>query len=199
TPYWGGYWHHNEAQIYLGVIALSLAIAGAAAVWRVRSGVGIFWSCVAFAGVILSFGKYSGPIARALYRVPVIGAFRSPNRHWMEVALAVAVLAGYAVDRLLGGEARFVARVAQITSATLAALCVAIGVFVLRRKDLAEAFARSLPGLSHMPQGFLQTAGVEFYLPMITAVCACVAVMIFARAHHRNRWFALLLALLIID
>src|SRR5262249_32779141 len=148
----------------------------------------IFWSCVAFAGVILAWGKYSGPVARALYHVPVIGAFRSPNRHWMEVALAVAVLAGYAVDRLLGQDSRFVARAAQITSALLAALCVAIGVFVLQRNDLAEAFVRSLPGLSHMPQGFLQRAGAEFYLPMITSVSACIAVVIFARARHRGRW-----------
>ncbi|MGE0130192.1 MAG: YfhO family protein [Blastocatellales bacterium] len=198
-PYWGVYWHHNEAQIYLGVIALSLAIAGAISAWRARFSVGIFWSCAAVAGVILTFGKYSGPVARTLYHVPVLGNFRSPNRHWMEVSLAVAVLAGYAVDRLLREESRFLARVAQITTSSLAALCVAAGAFVLWRKDLAEAIVRSLPDLGHAPQGFLQTASAEFYLPMITAVCAFIAIAIFARSRNRSRSFALLLALLIVD
>ena len=198
-PYWGVYWHHNEAQIYLGVIALSLAIAGAVSAWRIRFSVGIFWICAAFAGVILAFGKYAGPVARALYHVPVIGNFRSPNRYWMEVALAVAVLAGYAVDRLLREESRFLARATQIAALSLAALCVAIGAFVLWRKDLAEAVVRSLLSLGQTPQGFLQTAGAEFYLPMITAVCALPVILIFARARQRRRSFALLLALLLVD
>ena len=198
-PYWGVYWHHNEAQIYLGVIALSLAIAGAVFAWRSRSGVGVFWVCASTIGLILAFGKYAGPVAHALYHVPVIGAFRSPNRHWMEVALGVAVLAGYAVDRLLGEESRLLARVAQIGSLSLAALCVAIGAFVLWRKDLAEAVVRSLSDLGHAPPGVFQTAGAEFYLPVITAVCALAVIVIFARARRRSRWFALLLALLIID
>jgi len=198
-PYWGVYWHHNEAQIYLGAIALSLALAGAISAWRARFSVGIFWSCVAVAGAILAFGKYSGPVARALYHVPVIGNFRSPNRHWMEVALAAAVLAGYAVDRLLRNESRLLARRVQVISASLALFCAAIGGFVLWRKDLAERLIGSLPDLSRVPQGFLQTAGPEFYAPAITAVCACVAIVIFARARKRCRWYALLLALLIVD
>src|SRR5262249_7388107 len=155
---------------YLGVIALSLAIAGAVFACRSRSGVGVFWVSASAIGLILAFGKYAGPVAHALYHVPVIGAFRSPNRHWMEVALGVAVLAGSAVDRLLGEASRLVARVAQIGSLSLAALCVAIGAFVLWRKDLAEAVVRSLSDLGHAPPGVFQTAGAEFYLPVITAV-----------------------------
>jgi hypothetical protein len=198
-PYWGVYWHHNEAQIYLGVTALSLAVAGGVYAWRVRFGVGVFWTCAAFIGVILALGKYAGPIARALYHLPVIGNFRSPNRHWMEVTMAVAFLAGYAVDRLLREESRPLARGAQAAAATLTALCLAIGAFVLRRRDLAESFARSLPGLGQTPKGFLQSAGAEFYLPIITSVCALAAVMVFTRARRRDRAFLLLLALLLVD
>ncbi|MGH9835057.1 MAG: YfhO family protein [Blastocatellia bacterium] len=198
-PYWGVYWHHNEAQIYLGVIALSLAIAGAIVAWRARFSVGVFWSCVAVAGVILAIGKYSGPIARAIYHVPVISNFRSPNRHWVEVTLAVAILAGYAVDRLLREESRLLARYALAASASLAALCVVVGGFVLWRKDLAEALIKSAPGLSQMPSGFLQSAGAEFYLPMITAVCAYLAIRVFTKASERSQWYALLPILLIAD
>ena len=198
-PYWGVYWHQNEAQIYLGAIALSLAIAGAVYAWRARLGVGMFWICAAGIGVVLAFGKYAGPVAHALYHVPVIGAFRSPNRHWMEVVLGVAVLAGYAVDRLLSEDSRLLKRVALTASLSLAALSVAVGAFVLWRKDLAEAVVRSLSDLGNAQPGVFQTAGPEFYMPMIVAVGALAVVAIFTRARRRGRWFALLLAALIID
>ncbi|HKQ75240.1 MAG TPA: YfhO family protein, partial [Blastocatellia bacterium] len=198
-PYWGVYWHHNEAQIYLGAISLSLAIAGGVFAWRSRSGVGMFWVCASVIGVILAFGKFAGPVAHALYHVPVIGAFRSPNRHWMEVALGVAVLAGYAVDRLLSEESRLLAQVAQIASLSIAALCVAVGAFVLWRKDLAEAVVRSLSDLGHARPGVFQTAGAEFYLPMIASVVALAVIAVFMRARWRSHWFALLLAMLVVD
>ncbi len=198
-PYWGVYWHHNEAQIYLGVVALSLAIAGAVIAWRARFAVGIFWICAALIGVILALGKYSGPVAYALYQIPVISAFRSPNRHWMEVALGVSVLAGFAVDKLLSDESRHLARVAQIGSLSLAAFCVAVGGFVLWRKDLAESIVRSLSHLGHAQPGVFLTAGAEFYLPMIMAVGSLAAITVFIRARRRGRWFALLLATLVID
>src|SRR5262245_44238812 len=198
-PYWGVYWHQNEAQIYLGAIALSLAIAGAVFAWRARFGVGVFWIGASVIGVILAFGKFAGPVAHALYHVPVIGAFRSPNRHWMEVVLGVAVLAGYAVDRLLNEESPLLARVAQIASLSIATLCVVVGAFVLWRRDLAEAVVRSLSDLGNARPGVFQTAGPEFYLPMITAVGALVVIAIFARARRRGHRFAALLALLIID
>src|SRR5262245_938610 len=105
-PYWGPYWHNGEAQIYLGVVALSLCLAGAVLAWRDRRDIGQFWSLVAVAGVALSMGKYLRPIAQMFYHVPVLGQFRSPNRHWLEVLLAVAVLSGYAVDRLLREESK---------------------------------------------------------------------------------------------
>jgi hypothetical protein len=198
-PYWGVYWHHNEAQIYLGAIALSLAMAGAICAWRSRFDIGVFWSCVAVVGVILAFGKYSGPIARMLYHVPVIGNFRSPNRHWMEVALAAAMLAGYSVDRLLREDSRFLARCAQIIAASLASLSVVIGGFVLWRTETSERIIRSVPDLGHLQPGFLQQAGAEFYLPAFAAVAACVAIVVFARSASRSRWYPLLLALLIAD
>jgi hypothetical protein len=195
--YWGVYWHHNEAQIYLGLIALALALAGAIYAWRSRYRIGVFWSVVAVAGIILSLGKYSGPVARALYHVPVISHFRSPNRHWMEVALAAAVLAGYAVDRLLREDARSLARYAQIAATGLALLCCLVGSLVLWRKDLAEAIIRGLPDLGGTPQGFLQAAGAEFYLPAISAVIASAVLIAFVRL--RRRWYWPLLIALLID
>jgi len=198
-PYWGVYWHHNEAQIYLGALALSLAAAGAVAAWRARWRVGVFWSVVAAAGAILAMGKYTGFIAKLLYHVPLVSHFRSPNRHWMEVTMAAAVLAGYAVDRLLKEGSRSLARYARVSSIVVALLCCAVGSFALWQKGRAENLLRSLPDLHQLPQGFLQPARWEFLLPMVAAVCACLLIVVFTRGRDRARRFVLLLAMLIVD
>ena len=198
-PYWGPYWHNNEAQIYLGALALSLAVAGALLAWRVRMRVGIFWSVVAVVAVGLSIGNYLAPIARLVYQVPVLGSFRSPNRHWMEVTLAVATLAGYALDRLLRGEARQTARDAWIAAAILVVLCAAVSTLVLGGGETAEKIIRSLPDLKDLPEGFLRQAGPEFYMPVLSAACVISALIIFTKTRHRGRWYALLLGVLIID
>ncbi|MGH9801059.1 MAG: hypothetical protein ACRD82_11895, partial [Blastocatellia bacterium] len=226
-PYWGTYWHHNEAQIYLGALALSLAAAGAIAAWKFRFGVGKFWSVVAVIGTILAMGKYSGFVARLLFHFPLVSHFRSPNRHWMEVTFAVAVLAGYTVDRLIrregkegsttgstGIDSEFISRCLQVSAAIIALLVCAVGAFASWQKGSFENLLRSLPDLNHLPNGFLQTAKWEFLLPMIAALVSCLTVIIFCRvstATGRERDFSaktrflpvaaltLLLAVLLID
>lgn len=180
-PYWGPYWHHNEGQIYLGALALSLAAAGAIAAWRRRCDLMVFWSFVAVAGALLSMGRYVGPLAKILFHVPVLGQFRSPNRHWMEVSLAVAVLAGYAVDRLLREEAARLARGAQWISICLAILCAIVGGTVLWRRSAAASMIRSLPDLHGLPQDFLRDARMEFILPVFVALAVCGVIRLFAR------------------
>lgn len=200
-PYWGTYWHHNEAQIYVGALALSLAAAGTIAAWRFRFSVGKFWSVVAVIGTVLAMGKYSGFIARWMFHIPLLSHFRSPNRHWMEVVMAVAVLAGYAVDRLVRAEkeSRFVSRYLQVSSATIALLVCAVGGFAVWQASAFENLLRSLPDLHHLPAGFLQSAKWEFLLPMIAAACACCVAFCFARSRKRLVWFVLLLMVLLVD
>jgi hypothetical protein len=199
VPYWGTYWHHNEAAIYLGALAISLAVTGAVAAWRVRYRVGVFWSAVALLAMLLSLGKYAGPVAWVLYRVPLIGSFRSPNRHWMEVALAVAVLSGYAIDRFLHDEERGLGRVAVIASGALAVFALAVGGLVLLWRNAAEALIRSLPDLSYLPNGFLSLAGAEFWIPMSLGVLAFVVLAIFTLSRRRTRWYWALLVLMLVD
>jgi Bacterial membrane protein YfhO len=198
-PYWGNYWHHNEAQIYLGLPAISLAMAGAVFAWRSRNRIAIFWSLVAVVGIILSLGKYSGPIARLLYHIPLISHFRSPNRHWIEVSLAVAVLAGYAIDRLLQERSRELAILVKRAAVILLLMCGAVAGFLLWQRQLAESIIRGLPDLNRVPEGFLRTAGAEFYLPVIFAVCGTLALILFVRAQRRAYWYWPLLVLLLID
>src|SRR5262249_28360186 len=125
--------------------------------------------------------------------------FRCPNRHWMEVSFAIAVLAGFAVDNLLRSQARAVALAAQWTATALTLICLIAGIAVLCRTDLAERWIRALPDLDSLPRGFLQQARTEFYLPIISATCLSIAIIVFARSARRHRWYPLLLALLVID
>ena len=179
--YWGTYWHHNEAQIYLGAMAMALAAAGAIAAWRFRFSVGRFWSLVAVIGTVLAMGKYSGFVAKLLFNFPLVSHFRSPNRHWMEVTIAIAVLAGYTVDRLVRAEKEtaFLSRWLPVCAATIALLACGVGSFAFWRRSEFESLLRSLPDLNHLPVGFLQSAKWEFLLPMIVAVCSCAAIIIF--------------------
>ncbi|MBO0801227.1 MAG: YfhO family protein, partial [Blastocatellia bacterium] len=195
--YWGNYWHHNEAQIYLGMPALALAGAGAIFAWRCRHRIAIFWSIAALLGVILSLGKYSGPIARLLHQIPLIGHFRSPNRFWMVVSLAVAVLAGYAIDRLLEDRSEQLVRLVKIAGTFLLLFTGTVGGFFFWQRRLAESFIRRLPDLESLPEGFLSRAGAEYYIPVIFAVCGFIALLLFIR--RRGLWYWPLLAWLLID
>lgn len=196
-PYWGTYWHHNEAQIYLSATALSLAAAGTIAAWKFRYSVGRFWSIVAVVGTVLAMGKYSGFVARALFHVPLVSHFRSPNRYWMVVVFAVAVLAGYAVDRLIRAEqeAGFLRRCLSGSIVMIALLVCGVGAVTVWQTAAVENLLRSLPDLQHWPVGFLRLAKWEFLLPMIVAACSGLTLLVF----RRTRWlpfavFVLLLA-----
>jgi hypothetical protein len=182
-PYWGTYWHHNEAQIYLGTLAMALAAAGTITAWKFRFSVGKFWSIIAVIGAILAMGKYSGFVAKLLFHFPLVSHFRSPNRHWMEVTIAVAVLAGYAVDRLIRAELEtdFLRRWLMISMTALASLVCFIGAFAYWQKSAFENLLRSLPDLQHLPVGVLQSAKWEFLLPITFAVGSCLVIIIFCR------------------
>ncbi|MBO0800696.1 MAG: hypothetical protein J2P31_17900, partial [Blastocatellia bacterium] len=198
-PYWGPYWSHNEGQIYLGVLTLSLAVSAALCFWRERSHLILFWSIVPIIACLLAFGKYLSPISRAVYRTPLLNLFRGSDRHWMEVVFAVSILAGYAVDRILRGDGRSVARVAQYVITALVLFNAAVGLFILWRRDQAEAIIRGLPDMGFVSPGFLRHAGAEFYLPVIMAACLLISLLLFVRSRSQGRWYFLLLFMLILD
>ncbi len=194
-PYWGPYWHHNEASIFLGVAALALSAAGAWVAWRKGLSIGKFWSVVALVAALLAFGRYVGPVGWLIFKLPLIGHFRSTNRHWMEVTLAVAVLAGLAVERLAAGdaEARWVAR---ITALALTLACGFIAAFIYVSQSLAGWVMRTLPPLFRVENGFLSASGAEFYLPLVSALVACIAFWVIRQP---RRLIIVLIAFLLLD
>jgi hypothetical protein len=194
VPYWGPYWHHNEASIYIGVAALALSGAGAWVAWRKELSIGKFWSLVAVAAVLLAFGKYAGPLGWLIYKLPLLGRFRSTNRHWMEVTLAIAVLAGLAIQRLLERdvEAKWAVRVMAL-ALTLA--CGLIAAAAYASYSLVGFVMRVLPDFYGV-KGILSASGAEFYLPLASASVACLSFW----AIRRPRWLVMaVIAFLLLD
>jgi hypothetical protein len=117
-------WETPNAEAFIGIVALGLALIGVFARWRERS-VPLF-ACLAMAGLLLSLGDWN-IFHGLLYAVtPLFGKARSPLRLLSIFDLGVAVLAAWGVDSLRMSLAPAVFRVATRALALFGA-----GVFVL--------------------------------------------------------------------
>lgn len=97
TPYFRA-WNLTELTGYVGLLPLMLAAVGFA-VSR-RSVIAVFWISVAVIAFLLTLGDMT-PLAYLTYHLPLLGKFRAPARHFVEMALAVSVLAGLGVQAIV--------------------------------------------------------------------------------------------------
>jgi len=81
-----------EMVTYSGLLTLLLAAGGYMAYPAKR--ITRFWMAAFFVGLVLAFGRYT-PLGEWLFHMPVYQKFRAPIRHFLEISLAVSVLAGY--------------------------------------------------------------------------------------------------------
>ncbi|RME76970.1 MAG: hypothetical protein D6784_04705 [Chloroflexi bacterium] len=93
----------SEWVAFTGISGLALALLGGLqAVWRPAPRRYLF---LAFTGLVLSLGMFTGPLYLALYSlVPGFGLFRVPARWLLLYAFAVPILAGYGLDALRAGQ-----------------------------------------------------------------------------------------------
>jgi hypothetical protein len=184
NPFQGNYWHHNEAQIYLGLIALALSLSGMFMAFRRKFRVGQFWMMVAAICLLLSMGGYLPFIARLIYQVPLLGNFRSPNRYWMEVVFALSILTGYAINELLNlsdksfpeARKRHVVRVVSIVTVMLLLICCVTGI-----------------------AGVLPDGRAEFIVPVFAAAGGAGVIFIFVRRQNSEWSYGLLLLGMLAD
>ncbi|MDT4968795.1 MAG: hypothetical protein QOJ64_3532 [Acidobacteriota bacterium] len=117
TPYFGA-WNLTELAGYVGLLPLMLAALGFATSWR--KAVSIFWLSVAVIAFLLALGDQT-PLAYLTYHLPVLGKFRAPARHFIEMALAVSVLAGLGVHAVVRGlvTKRLLLRTLAVASITI--------------------------------------------------------------------------------
>jgi hypothetical protein len=96
TDWMDGFYPYHEMNVYMGVIAMALAIVGGRACRDRWVG---FWVILTGVGGILMLGRFTFLFDKA-YLIPVVGSSRVPVRFHLWVALAVSALAAVGVDRL---------------------------------------------------------------------------------------------------
>jgi hypothetical protein len=121
-----------------------LGLAGLAGVARVKpAGVsrddGWFYASVAVIALWSSFGPAAGLYAWLYKAVPVFSWLRAPSRLGLLVALALAVLGGFAVKALLGRARRPAAAAAALVALAMADVCV-VPLFMVEARPLAPAY-----------------------------------------------------------
>ncbi len=98
SSFWGQ-WQYYLATGYAGLTGLLLAFY--AMLKSRRNPKLIFWVCVAVLGVLFALGPaLPFDLNRLLFYVPGLNIFRGHYRHLLEFNFAIAVLAGWGIDRL---------------------------------------------------------------------------------------------------
>ncbi len=123
-----------ETQSYLGATVIVLIACGAAISLRK----GRFWTVVLLVGMLLALGAYTPIYGWVMRVIPGMGTMRVPARFLFVVALAAAMLAGHAVDRIRqAAEDTRVARRVRLVGAGVGGLALALSlvVVVLRLGD----------------------------------------------------------------
>jgi hypothetical protein len=143
-----------EVYAYLGILPLTLALAGLSA-WRTARRELKFWSAVAVIALLMSFGGAT-PIYLLLFHVPVYNLFRVPARHLFEVGLALSVIAAIGLDSLLTPKAN----AATLARRAFAHISLLLGIAILAvvaLRSLAEGWWYLIPDSVHV--NYLYTFG----------------------------------------
>lgn len=187
-PQWGK-WGLTETTGYVGLLPLMLGVIGAIA-YPKRS---ITWFWFWF-GLITLLAAFGGDLLMGylLYYVPVYNKFRAQGRHFVEVALAVSVLAGFGVASI---QQRYASR--RLILRTMAAACVVMliclaSLSVLHGVFLAKAKAAGISSLSLFPWA---NPGVG--IPLLIFAAGVLALGFWSR-WLTTRWSQLLLILVIV-
>ncbi len=182
AQYFGTGETHWEGMLYVGVPVLALGLLG------LRRKENRLWVGLLVAGAIFAVGRYT-PIYGLVHRLPGLSFFRFPARYGLWMALALPMLAAWAVDR-------FPKLVAAKWLWAAAALLILGGVGALAALPLVEPIiAPKLLGAVGPERTDILLAGMRWngswgLLLPVGALLSAGAVL----ALDRVRWLPLLLA-----
>jgi hypothetical protein len=189
VPSYFGQWNLTELTGYVGLLSLMLAAAGF--IVTRRKAVSIFWLCAALLAFLLALGDQT-PLAHLVYNLPVVGKFRVPARHFIEMAFAVSVLAGIGASVIIR---RMLTRALLLK--ILAATCILMlgGALYIISKHEAEYVSGG--GVVHL--NGLPWANAAAALPLIIFLAAALA-LLYWHANPSQLWRkVLLMAVLALD
>lgn len=197
-PWWGA-WHLCETLGYVGLLTLSLALAG---IWRLwRRGGGAFsplvklWTLLAVGAGVWMLGYYL-PTYHLIHALPVLNIVRAPARMVMVVDFALATLAAITIHTMVtkadgAGAAsaqralsRSVVRWAVVylpicMAATLA--LVAAGTAAWQRYFPGQPFFSPFAGGPQQAWASLQPANPAVWVPLVVLAASAIAAVGFAR------------------
>ena len=90
-----------ELPGYLGL--LTLLLASFAVMSSLSNRVVRFWLIAALLAFVLALGEYT-PLSQLMFHLPGFNKFRAPVRHFLEISMAVSVLAGIGADCVRRGK-----------------------------------------------------------------------------------------------
>jgi hypothetical protein len=188
APYFGE-WNFVEMTGYVGLLPLMLA--GVGFYLSRRKGVSIFWLCVGVMAFLLALGERT-PLSTLVYHLPVLGQFRVPARHFIEIALAVSVLAGFGVRAVLHKEVT--KRLMLVVVAALAIVMTGGLLALLSSKFSQHALSRGVADFSALPW-----ANRAIGVPLIIFLAAIAVLLYWRKQPASLPRRALLISLLVID
>lgn len=190
-PYFGT-WNLTEVAGYVGLLPLLLAVIGFLT-YRHKS-IAWFWISVAMLTFLLALGSTT-PLAQIFYHLPVYNKFRAQARHFIEMALAVSVLAGLGVAALQQQLAskRLLLKIISVSTGII--IINLVGIFVFSAQ--LQSRAATKVGLQNL--SFLPWTNPAVGIPLVIFLLS-VAVLTYFSNSKQSRFSALLLlVVLLID
>ncbi len=146
-----GTWNHEA--LFPGFVAVALGLGGLTVAWRSRAGgrreVALLYGSLGLLSLWASLGPRAGLYTLLFHAVPVFSFLRAPGRAGLVVALTLAVMAGFAIERI---RARAPRRRALITAALAAAALIDLNGLPLDWRRV-EAAPPGYAVLARMPRG----------------------------------------------
>jgi hypothetical protein len=126
----------HELSGYAGLLSLLLACIGF--ITNRKNSIAFFWFCIGLFSFLMSLGSAT-PISNLMYHIPFYNKFRVPARHFIEMTLAVSVLAGFGIAAIQNRTAtrRLVLRITAIGTLIISAVFITVYVFSYRLDSLA--------------------------------------------------------------
>ncbi len=189
-PYFGPCNVH-ELSGYIGLLPLILAGVGFLAYLK-RSMVW-FWTVVGLIGFLLTLGDAT-PLAKLMYYLPAYNKFRVPSRHFMEVAFAVSVLAGFGVTAIQN-QTIMRRTIFKIILVDMGVMLIGLSVIYI--------FSNKLQGLA-ISSGIGKTAlqpwsNPAIGLPLVIFLAVSIALIFWSKRPYNSFHQIFLLFILVID
>jgi Bacterial membrane protein YfhO len=179
-----GKWMFGEISGYMGLLPMMLA--GIGTMRHPDRPIARFWFWFGLITLMLAFGGDLG-LGQLLYHVPVYNQFRAQGRHFIEVAMAVSVLAGLGVAAIAQRLAsqRLIFKTIGVGSLVMLASVVSIGI-------LANAFQMeaSKVGIAQLDLGPWSNPAIGIPIGIFLA---SIIVLLIWRRRLTARWSGLLL------